>query len=113
TAQPFLYSIEAKRDYLRQVCYYVPPRLTPEQNREIEALAMAAYHLLGCRDFARIDFRLDASGRPRFLECNPLPGLNPLNSDLVILPRGILAYDDLVQGILRAAARRWGIPLDH
>ena len=77
---------------------------------EIRSHALNAYRLLGCRDFARIDFRMDAAGRPRFLECNPLPGLHPESSDIVILSRKLwpeheLAYDGLVQGILRDAAR--------
>ena len=37
------------------------------------ALALRAFDALECRDFARADFRLDAAGRPRFLEMNPLP----------------------------------------
>jgi len=106
SAGPFLYSIETKRDYLRQVRYHIPPRLGPRELCEIELLALTAYRLLGCRDFARIDFRLDAAGQPRFLECNPLPGLNPVSSDLVILSRDVLPYDRLIQGIFLAAARR-------
>jgi D-alanine-D-alanine ligase len=56
---------------------------------------------------ARFDFRLDDCGRPHFLECNPLPGLNPDTSDLVILSRDILPYDELVRGIFVAALRRY------
>ena len=107
SAEPFLYSVETKRDFLRQVAYHVPPRLPRRALDVVGAHALAAYRLLGCRDLARIDFRLDAAGQPRFLECNPLPGLNPESSDLVILCRDTLPYDELVQGILRDAARRW------
>ena len=107
--RPFVYSLDVKRDWRRRVCYHVPPRLDARCLAEVEHLALAAYRLLGCRDIARLDFRLDAGGRPHFIECNPLPGLDPLNSDVVILSRSILPYEQLVQGILLEAARRLGV----
>jgi D-alanine-D-alanine ligase len=109
---PFLYGLEAKRDFRRQVRYHVPPRLPAEQLHELGRLALTAYRLLGCRDISRLDFRLDASGQPRLLECNPLPGLNPDTSDIVILCRALAdgpSYEELVQGILRDAAHRHGM----
>lgn len=108
---PFVYSLEVKRDFRHRVRYHIPPRLDPQSLHEVEQLALAAYRLLGCRDIARLDFRLDAEGAPRFLECNPLPGLHPESGDIVILSRDRLSYDELVQGILRDAARRHGIVL--
>ena len=112
--EPFLYSLEVKRDFRRQIRYHVPPRLSCSQVEAIAAHALTAYRLLGCRDVARLDFRCDDAGVPRFLECNPLPGLNPESSDLVILARAAWPhvdepYDALVQGIFRDAARRHGI----
>ena len=112
--EPFLYSLETKRDFRRRVRYHVPPRLQPAYLEEIRSHALNAYRLLGCRDIARIDFRTDAAGRPRFLECNALPGLHPESSDIVILSRKLRAehdrpYDGLVQGILRDAAERNGV----
>jgi D-alanine-D-alanine ligase len=112
--EPFLYCLDTKRNFRREVRYHVPPRLQAADLEEIRSHALNAYRLLGCRDVARIDFRMDAAGRPRFLECNPLPGLNPDSSDIVILSRASLSdhrrpYQDLVQGILRDAARRHGL----
>jgi D-alanine-D-alanine ligase len=114
--EPFLYCLETKRDFRRQVGYHVPPRLEAASLARLEACALRVYQLLGCRDIARIDFRLDRTGEPRFLECNPLPGLNPDSSDLVILSRAIwpereLPYQRLMQGILRDAAQRYGMSL--
>ncbi|HYW42734.1 MAG TPA: hypothetical protein VE959_07750 [Bryobacteraceae bacterium] len=106
---PFVYSLEVKRDFRRRVVYHVPPRLDPAVASAIERYARAAYGLLGCRDIARMDFRLDRSGRPCFLECNPLPGLNPETGDIVILTAGAIPYDQLVQGILLDAIGRTGV----
>src|SRR5262249_45380992 len=97
-AAPFLYSLEVKRAWRERVCYHNPPRRSVALVDEIRAHALTAFRLLGCRDLARFDFRLDGAGRPRFLECNPLPGLDSANSDVVILSRGRLSYQELVQG---------------
>jgi D-alanine-D-alanine ligase len=103
----FLYSVEAKRAFRERVRYFMPPRVSTVAARELHEFSLCAYRLLGCRDVARFDFRLDDCGRPHFLECNPLPGLNPDTSDLVILSRDILPYDELVRGIFVAALRRY------
>jgi D-alanine-D-alanine ligase len=105
----FVYSLETKRNWRQTVRYYNPPRIAAEALAEVRRLALAAYRLLSCRDLARMDFRLDNAGRPHFLECNALPGLNPESSDIVILSRDVLSYDRLVQGILLDAARRQGV----
>jgi D-alanine-D-alanine ligase len=106
---PFVYSIDVKRDWRRRVRYHLPPRLPAAMRDTLRQLALTAYRLLGCRDFARMDFRLDAAGAPRFIECNPLPGLDPDNSDLVILAAPTRSYDHLVQGVLLDAAKRTGV----
>ncbi len=99
----FVYSLDAKRDWRRRVRYAVPPELPAETVRRLRAAALAAFRALGCRDVARIDFRVDADGTPIFLEANPLPGLSPEKGDLVIATRAAgMAYDAL---IFRIAAR--------
>ena len=55
--------------------------------------------------------KLDAAGSPTFLECNALPGLDPDNSDVVLLSRGFLPYEVLVQQVLLEAAERQGVRL--
>lgn len=40
----------------------------------IEDCSLSLFERLGCRDYARFDWRLDASGAPRLLEANPNPG---------------------------------------
>jgi D-alanine-D-alanine ligase len=74
------------------------------------ALALASWRVLGCRDGGRIDLRCDAEGRPMFIEVNPLAGLHPVDSDLVILAR--LAghdYDWLLGRIMASACARAGL----
>lgn len=104
----FVYSIELKRDWSETVRYESPAKLAPELRERLFASANDAFVALGCRDVARIDYRI-RNGTPYFIEANPLPGLAPDWSDLVILGKGAgLTYPDLVRMILRAAIRRVG-----
>ena len=105
-AERFIYSLEVKRDFQRQVRYECPARLPAETLERVSEAAQAAYQVLGCRDVARVDFRI-RDGIPYFLEVNPLPGLNPETSDLVILARlSGWSYPRLIQSILQAATAR-------
>ena len=102
----FIYSIEMKREWSEHLDYEVPARLPEPVMRRLERAALDAHAALGCRDVARIDFRI-REGVPVFLEANPLPGLAPGWSDLVILARGMgLSHADLIRRILDAALAR-------
>jgi D-alanine-D-alanine ligase len=89
------------------VRYEAPASLTTEELSAIEGASRAAFEALGCRDVARLDFRLDAVGVPRFLECNPLPGLAPGFSDATFIAEAAgLSFKDLSGEILEGALRR-------
>jgi D-alanine-D-alanine ligase len=88
----------------------VPPALPRAVLSEIERCALGIYRALGCRDFSRLDFRLDASGTPHFIECNPLPGLSPGYGDLPIMANRMgIPYPSLVGEILSHALSRLGM----
>jgi D-alanine-D-alanine ligase len=106
----FVYSLEVKRDWENRVSYRVPPALPAATIAEIGRCALGAYRALGCRDFSRIDFRLDAKGVPQFIECNPLPGLSPGYGDLPIMAeRTGVPYLSLIREILSHALSRLGM----
>jgi D-alanine-D-alanine ligase len=102
----FIYSLEIKREFRKRVTYQCPAPLPAETLAAIEASARTAFRALGCRDVARIDFRV-RGGVPYFLEVNPLPGLHPDDSDLVIMA-GLVgwSYERLVTTIVNAALDR-------
>jgi D-alanine-D-alanine ligase len=105
----FVYSLEVKRDWENQVRYECPPALPAAWLERTAAAAKFAFQALGCRDVARVDFRV-RDGVPYFLEINPLPGLNPDYSDLVILARMMgMSYETLIRKIVTAALRRYGL----
>jgi D-alanine-D-alanine ligase len=110
--EDFVYSLEVKRNWnwSEEVEYQVPPRRPAAEVAEIERVAVEAYRALGCRDVARVDLRCDREGEPRFIECNPLPGVAPGWSDLSILwDRTGRTYDELVLAILDETRARLGI----
>jgi D-alanine-D-alanine ligase len=101
----FVYSLEAQRDWKRRVRYPGPPELPAAAVAALERAALAAFAALGCRDVARIDFRVTRDGRPVFLEANPLPGLSPEKGDIVIAARAAgLSYDGLIGALVARAA---------
>lgn len=102
-----VYSFEVKHDWENLCEYVVPPEMGRDLEGRLRDSAMRAYSVLGCRDVARLDFRVDAAGEVYFLEANPLPGLNPVSGDLVILARRVgWSYEKLILTILRHAEER-------
>jgi D-alanine-D-alanine ligase len=92
-----------------------PARISAELRAEIEDVVLRAYAVLGCRDWSRIDVRLDAARRANVVEVNPLPGILPDPADNSCLPKAARAagldYDALIGAALAAAASRQGVML--
>jgi D-alanine-D-alanine ligase len=104
------YSYVVKELCEEWVDYFPMPKGALRQ--EVEALALRSYQVLECRDTARVDIRLDARGRPAFIEINPLPGLHPTHSDLpMIATQEGMAYLELIRRIVSSAlARQESVP---
>ena len=92
-----------------------PAEVEPRLAAEIERTALAAYRVLRCRDWARIDLRCDERGVPHVLEVNPLPGIHPDPAMNSCLPKAArvagLDYAEMILGVLRAGAARHGLVL--
>ncbi len=65
------------RDYESTPPLYPAP-VSPRLKARVENLAREAFQLLGCRDYARVDFRVKPSGKPYILEVNPNPDFSPM-----------------------------------
>ena len=103
-AEPGAYSYTNKKKFEEFVEYRV---VNDEMARKAIQVSLEAWRGLGCRDGGRIDLRADAQGVPRFLEVNPLAGLNPLISDLPILCNlAGMPYEKLIGRIMESALKR-------
>jgi len=80
--------------------YLIPCGLPAEQETELKRLARRAFDVLGCTDWGRADFMLDAAGKPYFLEVNTAPGM----TDHSLPPKAARAvgigYQELVVKVL-------------
>ena len=94
-----------------------PAHIDESLTREIERVTLEAYRVLGCRDWSRIDVRLDADGMPNVVEVNPLPGILPDPADNSCFPKAAraagISYNALIQSCLRHAATRQSVALDE
>jgi D-alanine-D-alanine ligase len=92
-----------------------PARIPDSLRARIEDVVLRAYRVLGCRDWSRIDVRLDAAGVPNLVEVNPLPGILPDPEDNSCLPKAAraagLSYDELIQACLIHACERTGVQI--
>lgn len=85
-----------------------PANVDPTLHESIETIAKRCFHLLECRDYARIDFRVDKSGKPFVLEVNPNPCISPLAGFAAGLESAGIGYPDFLFDLVRTAHRRAG-----
>ena len=107
-----VYTNRMKTEWAGDFRYLCPAPLDPKLVQQLNWLTAAVFRVTGCADVARVDFRLDADDgdRPYILEVNPLPGLYPGLSDLVLEADATgLPYNDLINAILDAARMRHGL----
>lgn len=102
-----VYDYEVKQEWEKHVEYQCPARLTPVESRAIERAARETFAALDCRDVARVDLRLKPSGEVYVIEINPLPGLTPDYSDLVLIAKAAgLSFRTLIGEILAGGLKR-------
>lgn len=102
-----VYDYAVKQEWEKHVYYQCPAKLTESEQKAIEKIARATFWALDCRDVARVDLRMAADGRIYVLEVNPLPGLTPGYSDLVLIAQAVgIEYDSLIAEIMGGGLRR-------
>ena len=112
-----IYSYEAKwivdtRDNPLNI-FSCPAQIDTELQKKIKNIALRTYKVLRCRDWSRIDIRLDAKGEPNIIEINPLPGILPDPKDNSCFPKAArtsgLSYEEMINKVLFTAARRYSL----
>jgi len=107
-----VYGNRLKVDLADQLNYLCPAPLSEEMVDDLNWLTAAVFRVTGALDVSRVDFRLDVHDnfKPYILEINPLPGLSPGVSDLVIEAAAMgIEHAELVNMILNTALRRYGM----
>jgi D-alanine-D-alanine ligase len=87
-----------------------PAEVSRQLEAEIKKVCVAAYKALGCRDFCRMDVRLDPKGTPNVLEVNALPGLMSGQNDISRFTKSCYAagmtYEQMIGRILEEGIKR-------
>lgn len=110
---PRICGYEAKWDtesaYFTQI-KSIPAELPQATVDFLSASCTRLFQRLGCRDYARFDWRLDANGTPRLLEVNPNPGWCWDGHLARMAEHAGMSYADMLAGILAACAERVALP---
>lgn len=107
TAEAGVYSYVNKEKCEELVVYRLARAEKDKTVAQAEAISLAAWRALGCRDAGRIDIRCDKNGRPLFMEVNPLAGIHPEHSDLPIICNQLgIPYLTLIEKIVASASTR-------
>jgi D-alanine-D-alanine ligase len=102
-----VYDFQIKQEWEKHVEYLCPAPLTPPELKAVERAARESFLALECRDVARVDLRMDATGQVYVIEINPLPGLTPDYSDLVLIAKAAgMDYRTIVAEILAGGVKR-------
>jgi D-alanine-D-alanine ligase len=107
-----VYSNRLKVALAEELEYLCPAPLDDDMIDELNWLTAAVFRVTGALDVSRVDFRLDVhdNWKPYILEINPLPGLSPGISDLVIeAAADQIDHTELVNMILDNALKRYGL----
>jgi D-alanine-D-alanine ligase len=83
-----------------------PAEVSAQLDERLQTLARQAFCLLGCRDYARVDFRVRGSGEPYILEVNPNPSFHPAAGFAKALAAAGISHQDFTAKLIRLAQGR-------
>ena len=84
--------------------YHCPSGLPSSEEKNIQALSLAAYRALGCRGWGRADVMIRASDRKAFLlEMNTSPGMTSHSLVPMSAKAAGISYADLCLRLLQQA----------
>jgi D-alanine-D-alanine ligase len=87
-----------------------PADLPAATIRKLGRLAMQAHRLLGCRDYARVDFRLSPEGKPYILEINPNPEISDQAGFACCLKAAGISHQEFVTRLVEQTLARRHVP---
>ena len=104
-----LHALEGPGAEPRALRYEISGSLEPALEAQLARLARRAFEVFECRDFARVDFRLDAVGQPIFLEINPLPTFAIDGSFAILAELAGMSLSQMLGDCISAGLERLGL----
>ncbi len=89
--------------------YECPANISKSLTKKLQEVAVKAYCSTDCRDFGRVDFRVDEKENPYVLEINPLPSLAAADVFSLFPPAIHSTFEEVLNRILGFALERYGM----
>jgi len=83
-----------------------PAKLSKRILKNVETVAASAYQALNCRDYARVDIRLDKEGTPYVIEVNPNPDISTDSGFVRAAAKAGISFPELLVSIANFALSR-------
>ena len=101
--------LDTKEDPLE--VFNCPAKIDKKLEAKIKDIVLKTYNVLRCKDWSRIDVRLNKNIEPNIIEVNPLPGILPNQEENSCFPKAARAaginYNEMINKVLLAAASRY------
>lgn len=102
TSENEFYDYQSK--YTQGMCHHIiPARIDDDQTRQVEAITLRTYQVMGCRGLARIDIIIDKEGNPFVLEVNTIPGLTEMSLVPDAARAAGISFEQLIDELLKLA----------
>jgi len=96
----------ADSDYYNSTKPVCPAKISDKLKNEVEEIAIRSFNALKCRDYARVDIRLDKNNKPYVIEINPNPDISEDSGYYRSANKFGLTYDNLLKCISEFALNR-------
>lgn len=99
------FDFEAKYEY-KDAQVHCPARISPEISNECKDTAKRIFKLMGCRDFARVDFFVSKDQQLYFNEINTIPGFTSHSRFPSMMKQVGVSFTEIIRSLVENARKR-------
>ncbi|HET56393.1 MAG TPA: ATP-grasp domain-containing protein [Ignavibacteria bacterium] len=92
--------------YYKHTLPICPAKLSKEVETKVSSMALEAFNVMGCRDYARVDIRLAKNNHPYVIEVNPNPDISPDSGFVRSASTAGIDYNELINKLIHFALNR-------
>lgn len=92
--------------YFKSTKVVCPAQIEDEERENIAQTVLAAFSLLGCHGYARVDMRQDEEGQLNVIEVNPNPDISPDAGAALQAEAAGMAYHQFIEKIIEIALEK-------